>query len=169
MPANRLYDTWFLWVRKLLPDERITRVRALVWFIVGMSLSQSVHLSRIAVKLPFQVTLQATTKRLSRFLQNSALRVRAWYRPVARALLAQAAAHGPVRLIVDGSKVSAGTNCSSRASLTANVLCPLLGPGSKVPKDIVHLGVSESIVRPPEPCPSRSIERAWPWFGCNTR
>lgn len=107
MPANRLYDTWFPWAKKLLPDERITRVRNLVWFIVGMYLSQSVHLSRIAVKLPFQVTLRATVQRMNRFLQNHAFHVRTWYRPVAEALLKGAAAAGLVRLIVDGSKVSA--------------------------------------------------------------
>lgn len=107
MPANRLYDTWFAWARKLLPGERVTRVRNLAWFIVGMYLSQSVHLSRIAAKLPFQVTLCASTQRLDRFLRNKAFRVHVWYRPMAAALLQAVSAQGPVRLIVDGSKVSA--------------------------------------------------------------
>jgi hypothetical protein len=107
MPANRLYDTWFQWIRKSLPDERITRVRNLTWLIVGMYLSQSVHLARIGSQLPFQVSLTSVTARLARFLQNGAFRVRDWYRPIAEALLGQAAAQGVVRLIVDGSKVSA--------------------------------------------------------------
>jgi len=107
MSANHLYDTWFQRVRKSLPDERITRVRNLTWLIVGMYLSQSVHLARIATRLPFLVSLQAITTRLTRFLQNGAFQVRRWYRPIAEALLRQAAAQGVVRLIVDGSKVSA--------------------------------------------------------------
>jgi hypothetical protein len=44
-PADRLYDTWLRRIIELLPGERITRVRNLVWLIVGMGLSRSVHLS----------------------------------------------------------------------------------------------------------------------------
>ena len=63
------------------------------------------HLSRIAAKLPFQVRLRSVQQRLNRFLSNSASQVRSWYRPVAQALLEQAAAHGPVRLLLDSTKV----------------------------------------------------------------
>ena len=108
MSASHLYDIWFRYVGKLLPGERITRVCNLTWLIVGLYLSRSVHLSRVAAKLPFRVTLCATVQRLSRFLQNSAFRVRVWYRPIAQALLAEAALHGLIRLVVDGSKVGAG-------------------------------------------------------------
>jgi len=107
MAANRLYGTWFQWVKKSLPGERITRMRNLTWFIVGMCLSRSVHLAHIGAKLPLRVSLPSITARLTRFLQNSAFHVRRWYRPIAEALLRQAAAQGVVRLIVDGSKVSA--------------------------------------------------------------
>lgn len=107
MSASRLYDTWFQWVTKSLPDERLTRRRNLTWFIVGLHLSQSVHLARIGAKLPLQVPLCSVTARLSRFLQNRAFQVRRWDRPIAEALLRQAAAQGVVRLIVDSSKVSA--------------------------------------------------------------
>jgi len=89
MAANRLYDTWFQWVKKSLPGERVTRLRNLTWFIVGMYLSQSVHLSRIGAKIPFPISLRAITARLTRFLQNGAFRVRRWYRPLAEALLRQ--------------------------------------------------------------------------------
>lgn len=108
MSATQLYDTWFRQLRKLLPEERLTRVRNLAWLIVGLALSRSAHLSHIAAKLPFRVTLLATVQRLSRFLQNPAFRVRDWYRPVAQDLLAAAARSGPVRLIIDGSKVGGG-------------------------------------------------------------
>lgn len=108
MSATQLYDTWFRHLRKLWPDERLTRVRNLTWLIVGLALSRSAHLSQIAAKLPLRVTLLATVQRLSRFLQNPAFRVRQWYRPVAQDLLAEAARSGPVRLIIDGSKVGGG-------------------------------------------------------------
>ena len=108
MSAHRLYHTWFCHVRKLLPDERITRVRNLVWMIVGLYLSQSVHLSRIAAKLPFCVRLTSTLHRFRRFLNNPAFRVRQWYRTLAQDLLVQTTSSGSVRLILDGSKVGAG-------------------------------------------------------------
>jgi hypothetical protein len=106
MPANPLYDTWFRQIRELCPTERVTRIRNLVWLMVGMHQSRSVHVSHIAVKLPLRATLLATVQRLTRFLQNPAFRVRPWYAPIAGPLLAEV--QGPVRLIIDGSKVSAG-------------------------------------------------------------
>ena len=107
MSVDRLYDIWFRRIRELLDTERITRVRNLVWLLVGLSLSRSVHLSRIAAKLPWRASLSSAVQRLARFLQNGAFRVRPWYRPLVQPLLAEAAKHGPLRLIVDASKVSA--------------------------------------------------------------
>jgi hypothetical protein len=106
MPATRLYDTWFRQIRESRSGERLTRVRNLAWLIVGIHLSRSVHLSRIAAKLPFGVTLLASVQRLTRFLCNPAYDVRAWYHPTVCQLLG--AVRGPIRLIIDGSKVSAG-------------------------------------------------------------
>jgi len=107
MSADRLYDTWFRRMKELLWMERITRVRNLVWLMVGLSLSRSVHLSQIAAKLPSQTKLLSKVQRLTRLLQNGALKVRPWYRPLVQPLLAQVAKNGPVRLIMDASKVSA--------------------------------------------------------------
>jgi len=107
MSANQLYDTWFRLIRELHPAERVTRIRNLAWLIVGMLLSRSVHLSTIAAKLPFRVALLTIVQRLSRFLSNQALNVRDWYCSTAKRLLTEAAQHGAVRLIIDGSKVSA--------------------------------------------------------------
>ena len=67
---------------------------------------RSVHLSKIANKIPTQATLPSATRRLSRLLDNAAIRVRDWYEPIARSLLERAAkGGGEIRLIVDGSKV----------------------------------------------------------------
>jgi len=108
MSACHLYDTWFRRIRKLLPAERLTRQRNLCWMIMGMYLSKSIHLSKIACRLPFRAKLTSITRRLRRFLHNADFRPREWYRPIAEQLLARAALSGTVRLIVDGSKVGAG-------------------------------------------------------------
>lgn len=108
MSAYSLYDTWNRAIRELLPRERITRVRNIVWMIVGLYLSQSVHLSAIASKLPCRAKLTSTTDRFRRFLDNKAFRARQWYRPVAQQLLADVARCGDVRLILDSTKIGAG-------------------------------------------------------------
>jgi len=109
MPINSPYHTWFERIRQLQPNVRITQIRGLVWLILGMQQSRSVHLGRIASKVPGQAKLLSTVRRLSRFLDNPAIRVRSWYEPVAGKLIAfQIATLGEVRLILDGTKVGAG-------------------------------------------------------------
>ena len=109
MPINRLYDTWYRQIRELRPNQRITQVRNMVWLIIGIYHSRSVYLSRIAGKIPGRAKLLSITRRLSRFLNNGAIRVREWYAPIAREWLERHAQHlGEVRLIVDGSKVGFG-------------------------------------------------------------
>jgi hypothetical protein len=109
MPINHLYDTWFNRVEQLRPGERVTRLRNLVWLIVGIYLSRSVHLSKVAGKIPGMATLLSKTRRMSRFLNNPAVDVREWYKPVARDLLAaMMETVGEVRLIADGTKVGFG-------------------------------------------------------------
>jgi hypothetical protein len=58
-------------------------------------------------KLPFAAQLTSRVQRLSRFLQSETFQVRTWYRPIAEKLLAEAADHGVVRLLVDGTKIGA--------------------------------------------------------------
>ncbi len=110
MPINRLYGSLRNLLVQLRPKERQTRIRNFSWLLAGLFLSRSVHLSKIANKIPMtKATLPSATRRLSRLLDNPALRVRTWYEPLARRLLeCQAEAHGEIRLIVDGSKVGFG-------------------------------------------------------------
>jgi hypothetical protein len=106
MPINTLYHTWIQRIRELRPDQRITQIRIFVWLIVGIYQSRSVNLSRVAGKIPGKAKLVSVTRRLSRLLANPAIRVRAWYEPIARQWLESQAQHGQqIRLIVDGSKV----------------------------------------------------------------
>jgi hypothetical protein len=107
MPINQFHATLQRLLVQLRPAERVTRVRNWSRLLVGLCLSRSVHLSKIANKIPTtKATLPSATRRLSRLLDNAAVRVRAWYEPIARSLLERAAHEGgEVRLILDGSKV----------------------------------------------------------------
>jgi hypothetical protein len=107
MPITKLYHTWMNKILQLLPEERITRVRNLAWLLAGIYESKAVHLSKVASKLPSRAMLVSTTRRLDRFLESPAFRVRDWYEPIAKKLLAQRAGQ-EYRLIVDGSKVGFG-------------------------------------------------------------
>ena len=106
MSANHLYHTWFERIRQLLPHERITRLRNIVWLMVGIYQSKSVHLSDVAGQIPGRAKELSIVRRLSRFLTNPAVRVREWYASVARNLLhSTAQTVGEIRLVADGTKV----------------------------------------------------------------
>ena len=95
---------------QLRPNERQTRIRNFSWLLMGLFLSGSVHLSKIANKAPAtDATLPSLVRRLSRLLGNASIRVREWYGPLARRLLECQAQKlgGEIRLEVDGSKVGA--------------------------------------------------------------
>ena len=83
MPINQLYHTWVQQISKLRPGQRITRVRNFVLLMCGIYQSRSVDLSRIAGKIPGKAKLQSTVKRFERFLDNSTIRAREWYQPIA--------------------------------------------------------------------------------------
>lgn len=109
MPIDRLCRS----LRDLLvqprPDERRTRIRNFSWLLAGLFLSGSVHPSKIANKIPAtnkEATLPSVVRRLSRLLDNSSIRVREWYEPLARRLLeCQARKLGEIRPIADGTEV----------------------------------------------------------------
>src|SRR3954466_8941452 len=108
MPINHLYRSLRDLLVQLRPNERETRIRNFSWLLVGLFLSRSVHLSKIANKIPTQkATLPSAVRRLSRLLDNTAIHVRKWYEPLARRLIECQAQSlgGEVRLIVDGTKV----------------------------------------------------------------
>ena len=109
MPINQLYDTWKRRILELRPGQRITQIRAFGWLVIGIYLSRSVCLSRIACKIPGEAKLTSATRRMSRLLDNPAIRVREWYEPIARAWLgAQYRNQGEIHLIVDGTKIGCG-------------------------------------------------------------
>jgi hypothetical protein len=103
----QLYRSWLDRVSTLLPQERVTRRRNLTQLMVGIYLSGSVHLSRIASKVPSSAKLTSITKRLSRFVSNEEVDAGDWYRPVAEGVIGHLVTSGSeVRLLIDASKVS---------------------------------------------------------------
>lgn len=109
MPTNTLYHTWNHRIQELRPGQRVTQVRNFVWLMVGIYQSRSVCLSRIAGKIPSSAKLLSTVRRMSRLLDNPAIRVREWYSPIARQWLEAQFRHlGEIRLIVDGTKIGFG-------------------------------------------------------------
>lgn len=104
MSISKLYHTWVGKITQLRPGERKTRVVLMALMIAGIFESKSVQLSKIASRWSGKAMLPSAVRRLERFVDNPAIRVRAWYEPIARGLLQRMEGH-EVRLIVDGSKV----------------------------------------------------------------
>jgi hypothetical protein len=106
MSINGVYDTLRLRMRQLRPQERATRLQNMVWMMIGILQSRSVHLSRVAVKIPSGACAASITRRMSRFLDNPAVDVREWYAPLACQWLEYVGrTSGQVRLIIDGTKI----------------------------------------------------------------
>lgn len=109
MSVNHLYRSWYKQIEQLRPGERVTRVRTLAWLLVGMCSSKSVQLSKVALKIPGKAQTLSIARRLCRFLDNPAIRVRDWYAPIAKYVLhTMATSVGEIRLIADGTKVGFG-------------------------------------------------------------
>ncbi len=109
MSITQIYHTWQHKIQQLWPDERVTRQRNMAWLLVGIFRGRSVHISEIASHIPSKAKLTSVTRRFERFLDNGKVRVRSWYEPVIKPILARAGTDvGEIRLIIDGSKIGSG-------------------------------------------------------------
>ncbi len=111
MSNSELYRIWRERLAQLIPEGckyHHYRLTNMLLMVVGIYKARSIHLSLIARKLPIRAKKLSLDKRLRRFLNNGAIRVREWYQPVAIALLVAASVSGQVHLLIDGTKVSAG-------------------------------------------------------------
>ena len=106
IPPTQLYRSLYERLLALLPNEADTRLTNMVYLMMGIFLSESVQTGRLAGRLPIRAKRLSIVRRMERFLANKAVRVRAWYEPVARHWLAAAANGGWIHLIIDGTKVS---------------------------------------------------------------
>lgn len=107
MDSFQLYSTWYRELTQSFANERVSRIKNMAWLIVGLYQAASVHLSAIVRQWPMQAKNVSLTRRLTRFLDNPAVAVRAWYAPVARRVLKRCVGE-QLRLIIDGSKVGFG-------------------------------------------------------------
>ena len=106
MTIIRTYNTLLEKIRQVVPTSHTYRQRNLAWFMTGIYHSNSVHISKVSNKMPGKAKRRSQTRRLSRFLDNSSVRVREWYKPVATRLLLEAAKTGMICLIIDATKVA---------------------------------------------------------------
>jgi hypothetical protein len=107
MTTFKRYGIWKRVLAQWLSATCPTRRTNLTWRIVGLYVSGTVQTSAIVQRWPMALQVSSLTRRLSRFLDNGAVRPAVWFRPVARQLRARAAPHR-LTLIVEARKVGAG-------------------------------------------------------------
>ena len=82
------YNTLSECLRPLIPDASKPQLNNLALFIYGLVITGHVHLPKIALSLPIAGNTRNALQRLERFLQNKAIQPTAWYKGVAKAILA---------------------------------------------------------------------------------
>ena len=85
---RQVWHAWTAQLRALLPEERITRVRGLALFTLGMSDAGTVRLNQVAAAMPLPARVPSTERRLGRFLANPAVGVATLWQPLLPTLLA---------------------------------------------------------------------------------
>jgi Transposase DDE domain len=108
VPIPERYRSLHRYLLPHIPDNCDTRLANLIYLMMGIFQSRSVHLNLIARKTPIRAKKLSIVKRLTRFLNNPQVQVRAWYHPFAEVLLCSAANSGQIHLIIDASKVAFG-------------------------------------------------------------
>lgn len=106
-PFQRLYGSLYLRLVQLWPEEEDSRLVNMVYLLMGMWGARSVQTGRIAAYIPHRVKKMSLVRRLERFLDNGAVRVRPWYEPIARGIVAAASVTGELHLVLDTTKISA--------------------------------------------------------------
>lgn len=181
MSIIQTYHTIVKRLKQIVSKERITRIRAMALLQSGMLHSRSVHLNRIASKLPGKAKKLSVVRQLERFVDNRHVRVREWYHPVAEGVLkAAAGTGGTIRLIIDGSKVGNGhqllmvslayrrralpiawtwVRCK-RGHSTGQKQCALLAYGHT----LVPEGAEVVVIGDSEFSPLQAVLESWGWF-----
>src|SRR5512143_4150121 len=106
-PSQRLYSNVYLALVQLLPYEIDSRLTNMAFLMIGIFGAHSVLTGRLAACIPLQVKKPSIVRRMERFLDNGAVRVRRWYEPIYRLLIQAASGTGEIALVWDSTKVSA--------------------------------------------------------------
>jgi hypothetical protein len=106
-PSQRLYGSVYLALAQLLPSECDSRLTNMALLMIGILGAHSVQTGRLAAYIPLHIKKLSVVRRMERFLDNGAVRVRAWYEPIAGWLIQAASVAGAIGLVMDSTKVSA--------------------------------------------------------------
>jgi hypothetical protein len=106
-PSHRLYSSVYLALVQLLPQEIDSRLTNMAFLMIGIFGARSVQTGRLAAYIPLYIKKLSIVRRMERFLDNGAVRVRSWYEPVAHWLLHASSVAGEIALVIDSTKVSA--------------------------------------------------------------
>jgi len=106
-PSQRLYNSVYLALVQMLPKEVDSRLTNMGFLMVGIFGAHSVQTGKLAAYIPLHIKKPSIVRRMERFLDNGAVRVRSWYEPIARWLVQAASVSGEIALIWDSTKVSA--------------------------------------------------------------
>ena len=111
VPATCIWNQIVTGLRTWHPEERITRLRNWALLVWGLLHARSACLPHIASYLPLPILADSRTKRLDRFLSNSAVAIPHFWAPVARLVLRTLLAAGaPLRLLLDRTEVEGRFN-----------------------------------------------------------
>jgi Transposase DDE domain len=88
-PRLQLLPSWTDQLHQLVPGLRITRLRVLALFSLGLIWAETTALGRIAATLPCAVQDLSTERRLRRWLANRSMPVVPTWQPILGALLAR--------------------------------------------------------------------------------
>lgn len=105
-PFQRLYSSLYLRLVQLWPEECDSRIVNMAYLLMSIWGARSVQTGRMAAHIPVKAKKMSLVRRLERFLNNGAVRVREWYEPVARRIIAAASVAGEIHLVLDTTKVS---------------------------------------------------------------
>jgi hypothetical protein len=103
--SQELYTGVFTKLRSVHPEPHLKRIANWVWVIVGLILSQSVHLSQIAQHIPSEAQAAGRIAQVRRWLSNKFIHVPDFYRPLITEVL-QSWAHKNVFILLDGCSVN---------------------------------------------------------------
>jgi hypothetical protein len=88
-PRLKLLHSWTQQLHQLVPTLRITRLRVLALFSLGLIWAETTALVRIAATLPCPVQDLSTERRFRRFLANTGMPVAPTWQPILGAILAR--------------------------------------------------------------------------------
>ena len=105
-PSQRLYSSVYVALVQLLPKEVDSRLTNMAFLMIGIFGARSVLTGRLAAHIPVQVKKISLVRRMERFLDNGAVRVRNWYEPIARWLVQAASVTGEIALVWDSTSAT---------------------------------------------------------------